>query len=168
MGGRYRMVIATDFTKEEIQDISHYIIANIPYSVLQQIFPMTENYKKKSEVFTIMYRIIYSVQGYVRSEKTKEKIKKLLSGCEEEYKEIYNILMKLDDNIEYGKSELGDELKKIYSNFERNCKINNLIDVFLVFAEKHILRDIDRIAGINTDTIKGTEFIEQLGKTLKN
>jgi len=159
---------ATDFTREEIQEISKYILANVPYSVLEQIFPLTENPRKKAEVFTIMYRIINSSVGYVKNDDTKNKLKKLLSSCEIEYKEIYNILLKLDSSMIFGRHSLFNQIILIFSDFDRNYKINCLIDVFLVFAEKQILRDIDKVIGVTTDNIKGEEVVKELSKLVKD
>jgi len=158
---------ATDFTKEEVQEISKHILGNVPYSVLEQIFPLTENPRKKAEVFTIMYRIIYSSVGYVKSNDTKSKLKNLLTSCEIEYKEIYNILLKLDSSVEFGSTHLFNKVKIIFSDFDKNFKINNLIDVFLVFAEKQILRDIDKVVGVTSDNIKGEQIVKELGKLVK-
>ncbi len=158
---------ATDFTREEIQEISRYILGNVPFSVLEQIFPLTENPRKKAEVFTIMYRIINGSIGYVKSDNTRDKLKKLLNSCKTEYKEIYNTLLELNSSVEFNKNRIFNRIKLVFLNFDKNLKINNVIDVFLVFAEKQILRDIDKVVGVTTDNIKGEEVVKELSKLVK-
>ena len=162
-----KLIHATDFVTDEINEVSKYVIANVPYTVLQQMFPLTEEIENKSKIFTIVYRIINSVKGYVSKDETRNKIGDLLNSCKEEYLKIYELLIDINSGSEYLKSRTLDKIKLIYLDFDKNVKINNIIDVFLVFAEKHVLRDLRNITGIITDKPEGEKFVEELSKTLE-
>jgi len=159
------MIKATDFTKTEIIDISKYITNNVPFSILEQVFPLTENTLNKAEIFTTVYRLIYSSYGYVQDKDTKIKLNNLLNDCKKEYIDVYKILSQ-HKNATFNKTHFVKKLTYIFQDINSTEKINNLIDVFLVFAEKHMLRDIDKVFGISADTPPSQKIVEEMSKTI--
>lgn len=150
-----------DFEESEVQEINKYILTNVPYSVLEQIFPLTENVINKITVFTTVYRLINSSLGYVSEEKTKNKLKKLIQQVSGVHNEVYK------DLIVYQAGELGsgnkfDNLVEVLRNPKKNELINNLIDIFLVFAERQKLYDLNKITGIKTDVVEGEQLVNEL------
>jgi hypothetical protein len=157
--------IARDFGKTEIIEINRYVTSNVPFSVLERIFPLTENAHNKAQVFTIVYRIINSAMQYVGNEGTRKKLKSLLDECEQEYKDIYNALMRYESGG-FGSYNNFKIITDILSDIDKNSKINKLIDIFLVFAEKQTFFDIEKVAGIESSKKEGSDIVDKIiGKT---
>jgi len=160
-------IIARDFDKTEITEINRYVISNVPFSVLERVFPLTENVHNKAQVFTIIYRIVNSAAEYVSDESTRVKLKKLLEGCKEEYQDIYSALIRYE-NGGFGSYNHYKVIISIFENMEKNYKINKLIDIFLVFAEKQTFFDIERVAGIESSKKEGSDIVDRLlGKEIE-
>ena len=156
-------IIPRDFTQEEILEINNYITANVPYSILQTTLPITENPEHKARVYTIIFRFINGAKNYVSTEITKGKLSRLLKENKKTYEQLYKKVIEFDGcPSHYGKSEILSEISSIYLDFDNNMKINNFIDVFLVFAEKQILINIDEVTGLNMDTEEGKDAYEKL------
>lgn len=162
------LISGKDFTKEEIMSISKYIITNVPYTILEQIFPLTEDVIKKSEIFTIMYRMIGSAKNYISNPETHQKLVELLESCEKQYFDIYEHLLNYKSVSTFGKSPIFNSLVHLMSLSENIIKINNLIDCFLVFAEKQQLQDIEKFVAIDTDKKYGVDLVEELSKEVKD
>jgi len=160
------MITGRDFNKTEIIEISRYVLNNVPYSVLERVFPLTENVINKAMSFITMWRIINSAKNYVNKKETKEKLNKLLENCSEEYRKIYKLLIGYQKPGYFGKDKYYDEITKIFFNYDSNMKVNNLIDVFLIFAEKQVMYDLDKIAAIDTSSKQGdttvTDFLKDV------
>lgn len=156
---------ARDFNETEIQEINKYVLTNVPYSVLEQVFLLTEDVINKLTVFTTIYRIIKSCRNYVEVSVTKDKLIKLIKQCEDIHEVVYHNLL----TYEVGKLGSGDKkdiMVEVLSNKEQNDQIDNLIDCFLVFAEKQKLFNLDKIHGIKSDTYEGNEIVEELYNTV--
>lgn len=157
------MTEARDFKGEEIAEISQYIQTNIPYSVLQQIFPLTEVPENKIKAFTIMYRMINGAMNYVEEPETRKKIEELLKECESIYIELYSIYFDNNTSSTFWGSHLRNRLlKNVIVNSNNMKKINKLIDIFLIFSEKQILLDKDKVIGIELDTKEGVDLKNKL------
>ena len=163
MENQVQEVIPRDFDVDEIKQINKYISANIPYSVLQTTLPITDNPIHKARVYTIVYRLINSASNYVDGEETKQKLIKILDKNKELYTEV-NLL-----SLELGKRSNGfnyhryySSLLKVYNTFEKNKMINDLIDLFLIFAEKQEFLNIKDIVGLNLETEEGKEAYNKI------
>lgn len=162
-GNKLTNINARDFSDEEISEINRYITTNIPYSVLQTIFPITENTNKKIQVFTIVYRFINSAKNYVKSSDTKDKLDALLIECKDVYAELYkNMLTISNSNINWGLHRIKQRNEDILINVENNMKINKLIDCFLIFSEKQTFFDTDKVAGLEINEKEGEELMNKL------
>lgn len=156
-------VEARDFDSNEVGEINQYISANVPYSILQTLFPLTENIYHKCQVFTIVYRILNSSKNYVEDEKTRNNLQKMLDECKEVYIEVYNLISENElTSISYGKHLIQRKIKNILNTFEKNSKINKLIDLFLIFSEKLIMIETNKVAGLEMDTEEGQDFYKKL------
>lgn len=154
---------ARDFEQSEISDINRYINVNVPYSVLQQIYPLTENLLNKSKVYTIMYRIIYGTANYVEKEETKIKLNKLLEENKDLYSEIYNLIINHENNtLNFGQRSTILKLKTVFYDMEKNFKINKLIDIFLIFSERVTLLRTDNFVSIDMENKEGEEVYNKL------
>jgi len=129
--------------------------------LLLQLFPLTENTINKTEVFTIIYRIINSAKNYVNNVETRKKLQQLLDSCKEEYEALYKSLLNYQ-SFSFNSYVFLRKIGDIYKNYEKNMKINNLIDSFLVFAEKQTFYDLDKITGVETDKKEGEDVVNKL------
>lgn len=162
------MVESRDFTAEEIAEVNSYVVNSIPYSILQSIFPLTENPKQKIRVFTIIYRILNGAKNYVSNKETKEKLIALLEECKECYNSLYSNEVKSTIHTNnFGMHRINTLNEVILCNFDNTIKMNKLIDVFLMFAEKQTLYDLDKIAGIELDTKEGEDLKKRLVEGLE-
>jgi hypothetical protein len=128
------MITARDFTGAEITEISKYILNNVPYSILEQIFPLTENIQLKSQVFTIVYRLINSAKNNVSQEETKLKMEQLLEESKVQYEIVFTLLSKQQHN-NFNNFIKTRKISNYFLNYDNNMVINNMVDIFLIFAE---------------------------------
>lgn len=162
-------VKARDFTKDEISEINQYVVTNVPYSILQTIFPLTENPVKKAEVYTIVYRFIVGAKNYVALIETRKKLGNLLRENAALYEEIYVELLRMKNPISnWGSHRSLQRMYIIFSDMSKNKIMNNLIDIFLVFAEKQVLLDIENVVGINMDSEEGRTAYQRISTTSKD
>jgi hypothetical protein len=155
------MIDLRDFAKDEIIEINTYVNNNVPFSVLQSIFPLTENPKKKVQVYTIMYRIINGAMNYTEGE-LKVKLQELLKENEEIYKELYSLTLKSTTVYNWAKHRIDERMLYVLHDFNKSVSINKLIDAFLIFAEKQVLVDTDRVTGLEMDTQEGKELYKKI------
>lgn len=158
------IVRGRDFEETEVQEINKYILTNVPYSVLEQIFPLTENVINKLTVFITVHRLIKSSISYVSTDTTKDKLNKLINQVTDIHKEVYKDLITYQEG-EIGSGDKYDKLVSILSDEQKNELINNLVDVFLVFAEKQKLFNLDKITGVRTDDVVGEQIADELSET---
>lgn len=157
------MVEIRDFDATEIREINNYISANAPYSILQQIFPLTEKPEEKAKIFATVYRIIYTARNMVNDKKTKDKLTELLEETKDVYVKLYKLLASYQSSkINFGKHATYNQIMYTFMDIENNVKINKLIDAFLVFVEKQVLYDINKISGINLGTEEGKRIYKEL------
>ncbi len=158
-----KSVEARDFDSVEVGEINSYISANVPYSVLQTLFPLTENYMQKAQIYTIIYRIVYGAANYAENLKTRNKILQLLAETEVTYHNVYALLSSIENSkISYGKHMLEFQLRKMFEDVSVNFRINKLIDIFLIFAEKLVLLETDKVAGLELDIEEGKDMYKKI------
>jgi len=153
-----------DFTEEEIMEINRYILTNVPYTVLETVFVLTEKVVDKCSIFITVYRLINSAKSYVGKSETKEKLDKLLNGCIEIKTEVHKYLLRYEEG-RFGSGVCYDMLCNILENEKKSEQINNLIDIFLIFAEKQKLYDINKIVGIKAQEVEGSAIVDELVDT---
>ena len=147
-----------DFTAEEITEIHQYIEVNVPYSILQSIFPITENPVEKVRVFTLMYRLINSASNYVTSKDTKDKLNEILKEAKDVYVLLYQAsLIKASGNINWGAHRNDKKIRYILMDYNNTLIINKIIDLFLIFSEKQTFYDTNKVVGIVLDGSKEAE-----------
>lgn len=158
------IVRATEFNETEVQEINNYVRTNVPYSVLETIFPLTEHVINKCTIFITVYRIVSSCSGYVSKPETKAKIDKLINQLKDTYTEVYDNLI-VYNSMTLGSGDKFDRLVDVLKDTKKKELINNLIDIFLVFSERQKLFNLDKISGIRTDTTEGDQIVDELINT---
>lgn len=158
------IVRATEFNETEVQEINNYVRTNVPYSVLETIFPLTEHVINKCTIFITVYRIVSSCSGYVSKPETKTKIDKLINQLKDTYTEVYDNLI-VYNSMTLGSGDKFDRLVDVLKDTKKKELINNLIDIFLVFSERQKLFNLDKISGIRTDTTEGDQIVDELINT---
>lgn len=149
------------FDAVEVKEISKYIQTNVPYSILEQIFPLTENIVNKVQVFTVVYRILNSAKNYVSKDETRIRLQTMLDECKGIYNILYSSLVAYQDGG-FGSRQYYKKIVSELKNVEHNIKINSLIDAFLLFAEKQTFFDINKIAGIESSRKEGENVVDKL------
>ena len=155
--------ILREFDKTEISEINQYIATNVPYSILQQVFVLTENPILKAQVFTSVYRILQSCVRYVAHEDTRSKLSRLIADSKDIYANLYAVLSRYQNSrVNFNKHRIVYKIEDFFINQETNIKINKLIDSFLIFAEKQELLDLDKIIGIDLDNDAGKRVLKDV------
>ena len=155
------MTNVRDFNTTEIKEIGNYVQTNVPYSVLETIFPLTENVINKTQVFTIVYRIINSAKNYVREDVTKIKLINMLNECKDEYRDLYKSFLRYQEGG-FGRHNYYRNIILIMEDISKRTKIDNLIDAFLLFAEKQVFFSIDKISGIESSRKGGGDAVDKI------
>lgn len=156
-----KLLYSRDFTKEEIIEINGYITANLPYSYTSQMAPVTEKLMDKCKIYINIFRFISSAKNYVSEATTKDKLNKILEVNEPVYNEIYATILNIETSTtNWGSHHNTYKLKRIVN--ENNILINDFVDLYLVFIEKQVLIDIDKVAGYNLETEEGRQAYQKL------
>lgn len=150
-----------NFDATEVKEISKYIQTNVPFSVLEQLFPLTENVINKVKVFTIVYRMLNSAKNYTAKEETRKKLITMLDDCKDIYHDLYNSLI-IHEEGGFGSYQHHRKIIDILQNIDKNTKVNNLIDAFLLFAEKQTFFDVNKIAGIESGRREGGVIVDKI------
>jgi len=155
--------IIRQFTKTEISEINQYISTNVPFSVLNQFFLLSERPIFKAQIYTGIYRIVQSASRYVGAEETRAKLRRLLRDSREIYFKMYGILSRYQNaSVNFNRHRLLNHLEDFFLDPRTNTRINKLIDAFLVFAEKQELMDLDRIVGLDLESEQGIKVYKDL------
>lgn len=156
-------ITARTFTAEEIREINYYVKVNVPSTMLNQLLALTDSPKEKAVIFIAIYRIMNNAKNSVATKHTYIKLKTLLKETENTYYKTLELLQKLN-GIVMGFQKRSHEYKinTLYLDSEVNEKVNRLIDIFLVFAEKQEMLDIDKTTGINLDTPEGKSVYKEI------
>lgn len=162
-----REIDPRSFTQDEIQNMNYYITNQIPHSILPRMFVLSEDPMEKSSIFTTIYSIIDSSRYYVGSRDTRKKLKKLLDETSEVYDKLnYLNLEKNNSDVSIGNYKISNQIIDIVT--KNSGVINKLRSIFLVFAEKQELVDLDKVTGINTEAESGKDIYSKLGETLES
>lgn len=161
-----REIEPRSFTQDEIQNMNYYVTNQIPHSILPRMFVLSEDPMEKSSIFTTIYSIIDSARYYVGSRDTRKKLRKLLNESKEVYDKLnYLNLEKNNSDVSIGNYKISNQIIEIVT---KNSEIiNKLRSIFLVFAEKQELVDLDKVTGINTEAESGKDIYNKLGETLE-
>jgi len=159
-------ISAQDFTDDEKKMLETYVSANVPYTVLQRVYILTEKSLDKADVFTTCWRILNSCMNYCTEEVTKNKIKGLLAETEDVYKRLYEYLKRLDNITIIFKTRIQMKIKDTFTG-DDNLRVNNLIDVFMVITEKIQVMDLDKIVGLDQETDEGKKVYEEISKSVE-
>ena len=153
-----------EFTSDEISEISGYIQANVPFSILNMMPLLSEKIDDKMEIYTIVYRIMMTAKNMVKDVKTKEKLNLLLTEGQELYVQLYDLKLKKASKANFGKYILNQKINDIFSSIDKLSIINKLIDYFLVFSEKQVLYSVEEFGGLEQDTEEGRKLYEDVKK----
>ena len=151
-----------DFNEEEKKEISHYIQSNTTFSILQRLLIITDNPSDKGEVFIACYRLLNTAKNLASISETAAKLQKLLDSTKDLYDQLYPLLVRFKSSSEFMKYQISNKIITILSDCDNKIAMNNLIDVFLILAEKFELMDINKIPGIDMDTKEGENLYAEL------
>jgi len=146
----------------EMQEVSQYIQQNVPFTILQKVFILTENAIEKATNFNCCYRIINTAKNLVSQSTTREKLERLLSEDEQIYEKLYSLLLKEDTAGPIIKAKIRRNVIAILEESDSIKKVNNLIDVFLIMGEKFELLDTNKVAGLNLDNPAGQQVYKEI------
>jgi len=157
------MIEARDFDTAEVDEIHQYIAANVPYTVLSGLFILTENLNDKAKAFCIIYRIVNGAKNYVEDQKTRLKLESLLLECKPAYELLFKLISDSENStVSYGMHMNKHKMKLLFNDYEKNFMVNKLIDAFLIFAEKLVLLETNKVVGLELDTEEGRDVYKKL------
>lgn len=155
------MVNIRDFNATEIGEINSYVINQIPQSILPTLFIITEEPMKKAKIFNIIYRIMTAAKDFVEDPSLKKKLEYFLDKFSDNYKLFYNLYLSYEASM-INKRKIERKIIKEFMDHEKNLNVNELINSFLVFAEKQELLETEKVTGINMDIPEGVELHKKL------
>lgn len=156
------LLTVREFTEDEIAEISKYIQNNIPLTILQTIFPLTEDPIKKAEIFTICYRLTNTARNLVKNKETIIKLDKILKTSKSAYNTLFDLLLNEKDALPVFKHKIHNKIRLVIKNKNYNNQINNLIDIFLILGEKFELIDFEKTSGLDLETEEGRQAEKDL------
>jgi len=68
-----------NFSKEEIADVSVYLDASVPHTLVNDLFVLSESLHEKAMIFVSIFRVLLTASNYVGNESTRKKLKEMLS-----------------------------------------------------------------------------------------
>lgn len=152
---------ARDFTADEIAEINSYVINQVPQSILPQLFILTEEPIKKTKAFNAIFRILEASRDFAETPETTKKITKFLSEFNDIYDKMYINYVQYEA-ASYNKLRFSKKIIHMYKIPETNRLVNKLINSFLVFAEKQVLLETEKVTGVNMDIEEGVELHKKL------
>lgn len=159
-------ILPNSFTQEEIRNIHYYITTQIPHTILPRMFILTENLGEKCSIYVTIFSTIESCRFYIKNEETRDKLKKLLDEGRNAFDELYDLyLEKINSELNMGNTQINDNIAEIVK--ENNQIINKIRSVFLVFAEKVELTELDKVTGVDTSTETGRNIQSKLSETMQ-
>lgn len=151
------------FNQAEITEINNYITVNVPYSILQEFFPLTDVPIEKAKIFVGMFRMVNSAKNYLKNELTETKLTILLKEVEHIYYKLYPDVVRYGNTpMHIGAHKRLHEIISVMTDINNIPKLNKFIDIFLVFAEKQIVREMDKSSGIDLDTPEGQKVEDDM------
>jgi putative ribosome biogenesis GTPase RsgA len=104
-----------------------------------------------------------SAKNYSKTSETQTKLDALLKNTADVYAELYEHLGRYRySDVNFSKHRTLRKIMLVFSDQEKNAKINEMIDVFLVLAEKQQIFDINKITGIDLETDSGQKAIKDI------
>lgn len=159
-------ILPNSFSQEEIRNIHYYITTQIPHTILPRMFILTENLSEKCSIFITIFSTIESCRFYIKNDDTRDKLKKLLDEGREVFNQLYDLyLEKVNSELNMGNTQINDNIAEIVK--ENNQIINKIRSIFLVFAEKVELTELDKVTGVDTSTETGRNIQSKLAETMQ-
>lgn len=153
---KQRLFDIRTFTADEVKDIHGYVEINVQYTLLAQLYSLTDNIMDKGKVFTAIYRIMLSCYSYVSEETTRQKLKYMLDESLDTYNKTLIILNKHDHApSNYYKYRQIQNLLLLMNEIESKRDMDIVVDAFLVFNEQQILIPVDQTLGIDLTVDEG-------------
>ena len=160
------MITARDFSPDEIKEISRYALANMPYTETNNLLLLSNDVIDLTIILITLHDLYHSCSHYVKDDKTKEKLLSMVA--ETDY--LYNILFPLF--FEYkssgiGKSIILEKLKRVILNWENKKRINNLRNAYIIFTEKLVFLDINKVSGVREEDKEGRSIVDSIYDFMK-
>jgi len=155
------MIDIRSFTSTEIGEINSYIINQVPQSILPSLFILTEEPVKKTKAFNIIFRILSAARDFVENNNTKDKLTTLLDQYKKNYEDLYYLYLSLESNS-YNSKKIENKIVNYYRQVEDNNKVSKFINLFLVFAEKQELLEVEKVTGLDLSKPEGEDLYKKL------
>ena len=155
-----------DFTQEEINELSGYILQSIEYSELGRasIYLYNNENIKTLKVFLLSFKILSSSSHFASEDRTREKLNKILDSTQKIYLEL-NRLYNIYKNSTYSSSIVETKINNIINN--ELLKINEIIEIINILSRKQNLINLDKVTGIRRDTNEGKEIYNKFRKEVE-
>lgn len=156
------------FSDSEIAEISSFVQVYVHHTILARVYVLSQNPIDKATNFITIFRIIQSCSNYV-SKGLNSKIKGLLQEAEDVFNELYPLVVRYENmRVDFGKARILDKIISITTDFNKNKKIDFIVDAFLVFGEKIELNKIDDYMGLDLESDQGKDAMKDIRKTIDN
>jgi len=84
-----------------------------------------------------------------------------LNECKGEYRDLYKSLIRYQEGG-FGSYNHYRVIISIMEDISKRTKLDNLIDAFLLFAEKQVFFSIDKIAGVESSRKGGEDVVDKI------
>lgn len=158
-----KQITASDFTKDEIAEVNSYLSAAVGFSqILGQFYTLTDIPIDKAKVFVSVYRIFNSCSNYIETPELKEKINIILADSCNLYLRIYRLYQVYSEKGSFGKHRIYNDILSEMMEKENMKRINLIIDLFILFAERQIKYSLNKITGIDLETPEGKQVLKEV------
>lgn len=163
MSQELKKITAADFSKDDIAEVNSYLSAAIGFSqVLGQLYTLTDTPIDKAKVFVATYRIFNSCSNYIETSELKGKIDIVLADSSFLYLKIYRNYQAYNEKGNFGKHRIYNDIVTDLGDRENMKKINLIIDLFIMFAERQIKYSLNKITGIDLETPEGKQVMKEV------
>ncbi len=159
-----KKIQAFEFSKDDITEVNSYLTAAVGFSqVLGQLYTLTDVPLDKAKVFVAVYRIFNSCSNYIETPELREKIEFILADTSLLYLSIYRkYQIFFNEKGNFGKHKIYNDLIQEMMNKENMFKINLMIDLFIMFAERQVKYSLNKITGIDLETPEGKQVMKEV------
>ena len=165
-----KKITPADFNQEDINEVSAYLNNAVGFSeVLTRFYTLTDKVIDKAKVFLGVYRVLSSACNYTENKDLKEKLTTVLENTKNLYYEISVINNALDNTkVNYGMHVWKYKLDSILLDTNNFSNINIVIDLFILFAEKQIKYNLNKITGVDLETPEDREIMKEIYASSKD
>lgn len=165
-----KKITPADFNQGDINEVSSYLNNAVGFSeVLTRFYTLTDKIDDKAKVFMGIYRVLSSCWAYTENKDLKEKLNIVLQNTKVLYRDVSVII----DTMNYSKVNFGMHIYRQRLNnlmFDNNNmeNVHIITDLFILFAEKQIKYNLNKITGVDLETPEGKEVMKEIYSSAKD